>query len=171
MGPEIPAVGSTISAPGGKGKLMKKTGLCFVLLLTIILTGCGVHVSSLKKSELPEGMKLEGTYADAIKATMLVFQDYGFLVKNTDYKAGLVRGESDAMPVLFFGTVAFEITATLEQIDENTVRERITIVKKLVKEWTYGNTRSSKIVRNPRYLEKIYDDIQTQIFLMENLEN
>jgi len=146
---------------------MKKAYLCIVLLLTMILAGCGVSVSSLKKPEPHGSMELEGTYAGAIKATMQVFKDYGFILKNTDYKTGLVQGESAVMPVLFFGTVTFEITATVEQVGDNTVRERITVVKKLVKEWTYGNTKSSKIVRNPGYLKKMYKDIQAQMLASE----
>ena len=61
-----------------------------------------------------------------------------------------------------------EATATLEQFGPNIVKERLS----LVNSWTYvyygGDVKSETVVDSQLY-QKIYDDIQKEIFIRQNL--
>jgi hypothetical protein len=61
-----------------------------------------------------------------------------------------------------------EATATLEQFDPNTVKGRLSLVqkKKIYAAYNYENTE--KIVDASLY-QKMYDDIQKEMFIRQNI--
>ena len=63
----------------------------------------------------------------------------------------------------------YEITATIEQFGDNTVKERITLVKKVKSSSQYGTQENSEIVDDPEFFQKIYDEIQKEMFIRQNL--
>jgi len=100
----------------------------FIIPLIIICTGCATTELSPLQMRSIQSRELEGTFDNAFKATLQVFQDYGYVVKNTDYEAGVVQGET-GIKQNFWGTMSwFEMTATLEQFGENTVKERLSLI-------------------------------------------
>ena len=146
---------------------MKKR--CFAILLTIISAGCATtQLSALQRRTL-ESKDLEGKYDDAFKATMQVLQDEGYIINNADYKSGVIHGET-AIKRDFWGVMKnSEVTATLEQFGENTVKERISFVKKVKSSSEYGTQENSTRVEDPELFQRIYDNIQKEMFVRENL--
>jgi hypothetical protein len=65
--------------------------------------------------------------------------------------------------------VHYEITATIEQFGENTVKERISLVKKTKSSSQYGTQENSEIIDDPELFQKLYDDIQKEMFVRKNL--
>ena len=112
---------------------------------------------------------LEGSFDDAFKATLQVFQDHGYMIKDSDHESGVIHGETGMKRVLFM-MVNYEITATLEQFGQNTVKERITLVKKTKSDSPkYGLQEDSAIIDNPVLFQKLYDEIQKEMFIRKNL--
>lgn len=143
----------------------------FVIMLIIISTGCATTELSPLQMRSIQSRELEGTVDNAFKATLQVFQDYGYVVKNTDYEAGVIQGETGIKRDLW-GTMSwFEITATLEQFGENTVKERLSLIKKKKSSSQYGTQEASSMVDDVELFRKIYDDIQKEIFVRKNLTN
>lgn len=140
-----------------------------ILLMMTTLTGCASAPLSALQRRSFEMKELEGIYDNAYKATLQVLQDHGYIIKNADYESGVIQGETGINMVLFKGMVNVEVTATLEQFGENTVKERLSLIEKRKMSTQYGTQESSKIIDDPELFQKIYDDIQKEMFVRQNL--
>lgn len=113
-----------------------------------------------------ESKELKGDYTDAFKATIAVLQDNGYVINNADIDSGVIQGETggklDAWKVY---SINYEVTATLEQYGEGIVKERITFVRKRKR----LGQEDSLLIDKPEFLQKIYDEIQKEIFIRQNL--
>jgi len=115
---------------------------------------------------------LQGTFDNAYKATLQVFQDYGYVIKNTDYNAGVIQGETGFKKHKDYfwngAMINTEATATLEQFGPDIVKERLSLVdrRKVLGYYNYENTEKAD---NPELYQKMYDDIQKEIFVRQNI--
>ena len=145
---------------------MKK--LLVALLFCGLFCGCAAQMSDLQRRSI-ESKELEGSVDTAFKATMAVLQDRGFVIKHTDTTSGVIQAET-GMKSGFLMQYNFMITATLEQFGENRVKERITISKNVVVQGMYGSrSENTEIVDDPKQLQEIYEQIQKEIFVRQNL--
>ena len=147
------------------------------MLPMIIFAGCATtQLTTLQIREL-QSRDLQGTFENAYKANLQVLQDYGYVIKNSDYQSGVIQGETGVKKDknYFWNGLMInsEVTATLEQFGPDTVKERLSLVNK----WSYayyGSNVKSEIVAEPQLYQRIYDDIQKEIFvyvLEDKLEN
>ena len=131
--------------------------------------GCATtELTALQRRTL-ESRELQGKYGDAFRATLQVLQDEGYIIKNADFESGVIQGET-AIKQNFWGVMKnSEVTATLEQFGENTVKERISFVNKVKSSSQYGTDENSKRVEDPELYQRIYESIQKEIFVRQNL--
>lgn len=115
-----------------------------------------------------ESRDLEGSFEDAFKATLQVFQDYGYIIKDSDHASGVIHGET-GIKQAFLVMENYEITATLEQFGSNVVKERISLIRKVKSSSQYGTQENSVIIDDPELFQKIYNDIQKEMFIRKNL--
>jgi len=149
---------------------MKKN--CFAMLLMMMSSGCATNqLTALQRRQL-QSRELQGTFENAYKANLQVLQDYGYVIKNSDYQSGVIQGETGVKKDknYFWNALMInsEVTATLEQFGPNTVKERLSLVNKWTRAY-YGSDAKSEIVTDPELFQRIYDDIQKEIFVRENL--
>lgn len=144
---------------------MKRIPWLFAIL--VIFAGCATTLSPLEKRAI-EGKDLEGSFTDAYKATLQVFQDYGYIIQGSDYQSGVIHGAT-ATKQVWFRMESYEITATVEQFGPSTVKERISLVKKLKASSQYGTQENSQAIDDPALFQKLYDDIQKEMFVRKNL--
>lgn len=131
--------------------------------------GCATTELSPLQMRSIQSRDLEGTFDNAFKATLQVLQDYGYAVKNTDYDSGVIQGET-GIKQDFWGTMKwFEMTATLEQFGENRVKERLSLIAKAKSSSQYGTHENSKMVEDAELFQRIYDNIQKEMFVRQNL--
>ena len=142
--------------------------LYLVLFCMILTSGCVTPLSSMQRRAI-ESRDLEGTYEDAFKATLQVLQDYGYIIKNTDYDSGVVQGQTGIKKSWVGIMTNLEITATLEQFGQNTVRQRLSLIKTTKQSSQYGTQEDSHIIQDPELFQRIYDDIQKEMFVRKNL--
>ena len=138
------------------------------ILLCVFLAGCVATTTPLQRRSF-EARDLDGKFKDAFKATLQVFQDNGYIVKESDYDSGVIQGETGVKRNWLGVMTNYEITATIEQFGDNTVKERITLVKKVKSSSQYGTQENSEIVDDPEFFQKIYDEIQKEMFIRQNL--
>ena len=100
-----------------------------ILGIIFLLAGCATPMSALQRRSI-ESRELEGNFEDAFKSTLQVFQDYGYVIKDSDHAAGVIHGETGIKQV-WLRMENYEITATLEQFGNNIVKERISLIKKI----------------------------------------
>ncbi len=139
----------------------------FLILAIFLLAGCATTLDTMQRRSI-EAKDLEGNFEDAFKSTLQVFQDYGYIITTSDHQSGVIHGETGIKQV-WFTMQNTEITATMEQFGPSTVKERISIIKKLKSSSQYGTQESSKIIDDPQLFQKMYDDIQKEIFVRKNL--
>lgn len=142
---------------------------CVAILLTIMSMGCATtQLTALQRRTL-ETKDLEGKYEDAFKATVQVLQDEGYIINNADFKSGVIQGET-GIKQDFWGIMRnSEVTATLEKFGENTVKERISFVNKKKSSSQYGTQENSTRVEDPDLFQRIYNNIQKEMFVRKNL--
>lgn len=135
----------------------------------LFIVGCNEAQLSPLQRKLLESKDLQGNYQDAYKATLQVLQDYEYTIKSTDYASGVIHGET-GIKKDFWGMMRwFEATATIEQFGNNTVKERLTILKKEKSSSQYGTHEKSEVVETPEIFGKMYDDIQKEMFIRQNI--
>jgi hypothetical protein len=140
--------------------------IILILPVFIFLVGCATTSLSTLQRRSIEAKELVGNFDDAFKATLQVLQDYGYVIKTSDYQAGVIQGETGAKFNFWWGAEKRAVTTIVEQFGENRVKERITFVLKL---GSYGELRS-KIIEDPKFLQEIYDAIQKEIFVRQQLD-
>jgi hypothetical protein len=144
---------------------MKRSFLIFGIIF--LLAGCVTPMSAMQRRSI-ESRELEGNYQDAFKATLQVFQDYGYIIKDSDHASGVIHGET-GIRQSWFGMQNYEITATLEQFGNNVVKERISLVKKVKTSSQYGTQEDSVIIDDPDLFQRLYNDVQKEMFIRKNL--
>ena len=139
------------------------------MLLMIMSAGCATtQLTALQRRSL-ESRDLEGKYDNAFRATVQVLQDEGYIIKNADFKSGVIQGET-GIKQNFWGVMRnSEVTATLEQFGENTVKERVSFVNKNKSSSQYGTQENSRRVEDTQFFQRIYDNIQKEMFIRQNL--
>jgi len=135
--------------------------------MLFLLAGCATTMDAMQRRSI-EAKDLEGNFEDAFKATLQVFQDYGYIIKDSDHQSGVIHGETGVKQV-WFNMENYEVTATLEQFGPNVVKARITLVKKMKASSQYGTQENSQILDDPAFFQKIYNDIQKEMFIRKNL--
>ena len=146
----------------------------FIALSLLFLHGCATEsqLTPLQMREM-QCRDLEGSFDHAYKATLQVFQDYGYIIKNSDYQAGVAQGATATKRDknwFWNGLMASsEATATIEQFSANVVKERITLINKTKSSSQYGTHENSRIVEDPAIYQRMYDDIQKEMFVRKNL--
>ncbi len=146
---------------------MKLNKISILLALAFFMAGCATELTPLQRRGI-ESRELQGKFDDALRATLQVFQDYGYVVQGTDYQSGVIHGATGVKREWFF-MINFEMTATIEQFGENRVKERLSLVKKIKNSSQYGTQENSEIIDDPQLFQKIYDDIQKEMFIRKNL--
>jgi hypothetical protein len=148
---------------------MKKSYIVICSVFMLFIVGCNEAQLSPLQRKLLESKDLQGNYQDAYKATLQVLQDYGYAITNTDYASGVIHGET-GIKKDFWGMMRWvEATATIEQFGDNTVKERLTILEKEKSSSQYGTHEKSKVVETPELFGKMYDDIQKEMFIRQNI--
>ena len=139
------------------------SGRILSLVMVFFLFGCATTLDTMQRRSI-EMRDLEGNFEDAFKATLQVFQDHGYMIKDSDHDSGVIHGETGIKQTLFM-MVNYEITATIEQFGQNTVKERITLVRKTKTDSPkYGLQENSAIIDDPALFQKLYDEIQKEMF-------
>jgi len=147
---------------------MKKSYIVICSVLMLFIVGCNEAQLTPSQRKLLECRDLQGNYQDAYKSTLQVLQDYGYAIKNTDYDSGVIHGETGIKND--WGTMRwFEATATIEQFGDDIVKERLSILKKAKSSSQYGTHERSDEVEDPELFNKMYDDIQKEIFIRQNI--
>jgi len=144
---------------------MKRKFLIFGILF--FLAGCATSMSAMQRRSI-ESKELEGNFEDAFKATLQVFQDYGYIIKDSDHASGVIHGETGIKQV-WFRMENYEITSTLEQFGANVVKERVSLIKKVKASSQYGTQENSIIIDDPDLFQRLYNDIQKEMFIRKNL--
>jgi hypothetical protein len=107
------------------------------------------HLTEMQRRNL-EVKELEGEREDVLRAAVTVLQDRGFIIKTSDYLAGIIAAYVQKPQY-------FEVGATIEQFAEKRMKMRITITDK------------DGPVEDPKVFTKIFSDIQAEIFLRQNI--
>ena len=139
----------------------------WLVILCVLFCGCATTLTPMQRRSI-ESRELEGKFEDAFKATIQVFQDNGYIIKDSDHQSGVIHGETGIKQV-WFSMENYEITATLEQFGDNIVKERISLVKKIKSSSQYGTQENSEIIDDTALFQKMYDDIQKEMFVRQNL--
>jgi hypothetical protein len=150
---------------------MKKTCIALLLVSTLFIIGCNkkAELTSLQRRQL-EARDLQGNYENAYKATLEVLQDYGYVIENTDHASGVIHGKTGVKSGSGGKMSWLEATATIEQFGDDIVKERLSLLKKEKTSSGSGRLREkSESVEDPEFFAKIFDDIQKEIFIRENI--
>jgi hypothetical protein len=111
-----------------------------------------------------EAKELVGSFDDAFQATMSVLQDKGYLIDNADYKIGFIKGQTGlAGSTVFSNKFKYLVSVTIEPFGENRIKARVVFMREKI----LG--LNSEIIQDPKFLQEIYDLIQKEIFVRQNL--
>ncbi|HBG78060.1 MAG TPA: hypothetical protein DDW84_04315 [Phycisphaerales bacterium] len=152
---------------------MNKSLFCVCVLGVVVIAGCNKE-AKLTDSQIRQfqAKDLQGTFDSAYKSTLQVFQDYGYVIKNSDFNSGVIQGETGSKKDKNYfwngKMINTEATATLEQFDPNTVKARLSLVNKTKVLGYYNYENTEKIIDSSLY-QKMYDDIQKEMFVRQNI--
>ena len=139
-------------------------GTTISLIIGLCLVSCAKdNLSHLQRRSI-EAKELDGTFDLAYKATLQVMQDYGYVITHSDYQGGVIKGETGWISRMLLDPIKYEASVIIEGWGDDRVKERITILEKkgTIDQW-------SRIVDDPQLIQKMYDEIQREIFVRKNL--
>ncbi len=143
----------------------------FVLVFAVALAGCATNNLSEQQLRSFEEKVFEGSYDSAFKSTLQVFQDKGFVVDNADFASGTIKATSIKEQVKFSTATTNKIASiTLERFGENRVKMRMTIVNQLTAGAGFSFVQQGRMT-DPTYIQGIYNSIQKEMFIRENLSH
>lgn len=153
--------------------------MCVGVFLGVFIAGCNeVQLTELQIREM-QSKELKGGFDDAYKANLQVLQDYGYTIKSTDKDSGVIQGETAYRKdkKYFWNGLLInnEATATIEQFGEGTIKERLCLVRKEKKRSTNALSMTTIFVDDAETIvdatlyQKMYDDIQKEIFIRQNI--
>ena len=160
----------------------RNSRLSYVLALVILAGGCATtpKMSSMQLRQITT-RTIQGGYENVFKATMTIFQDNSYIIKQTDMDAGLIVAEvnressgwSQFFQAMFSegeisdkGTVV-EASAVVGKLNETTSEVRITIQEK-----TYSNTGKTtrvKQLKDSEVYRSLFNDITIEVKRREAL--
>lgn len=158
--------------------------LCVASAMLASLSGCVITVEEVFGEEDAKVSNLElqqmqtrefdATVEQAFSAVISTFQSYGYLIQSADKSTGMVLAKTNSQADIdnfkgFVKTQYDKATAFIEQISQNRVRIRVSIVKYV----TASSMGYSGEKEAPRTNAKVYQDIfakiQESLFLKRNL--
>ncbi|MCF7871251.1 MAG: hypothetical protein K9L95_06240 [Candidatus Omnitrophica bacterium] len=161
---------------------MKKYGL--VIFLTIVLlSGCAAPRTTLSPMQVRNitTKHIEGDYEDIYRACITVFQDQGYVIKNTDMDTGLIVAYVDressknsqfwqsfwAGYVYNKGT-AVEVSCMVNKISDNASDVRINIQETTYSQW--GSKQNIKQIYDKEVYRNIFNEIITEVKRREAIQ-
>ena len=146
-----------------------------ILLIAIsFVVGCAPTGPSTMQKRVIESHLLQGSYRNVYKASMTVFQDEGYQIKNSDMESGLLVCSKDKeldagsqiAGAILFGSYAskgsvFEVSSTFDEVDSLHTNVRVNIQQ--VKYDMSGRKQSSKDVVNQPVIQRLLEAIQTEV--------
>lgn len=153
-----------------------------VTALSFFLAGCITtkpKTTPLQRRAI-ESKEFEAGFDDVFRATLTVLQDQGYAIKNSDYNAGVIRGEGNTKLDFWGNSTLYELTATIEKFTEVRTKMRLMLVKKITGTKKslfsiFGGSsppypvQTSNIVDEPKFIQRFYAQIQKEIFIRQNL--
>lgn len=140
--------------------------LTLILGILVFIVGCtSSPLSNMQRRSL-EAKELQGNYEDAFKATLQVLQDSGYAIVHSDFKGGVIKGDQGWQSRGILAPEKYEISVVIEDWSKGLVKERLTIMKK--RDMGLGSERSW-IVEDYKVIQEMYDNIQKEIFVRQNL--
>lgn len=163
---------------------MKLKYLVAPLCAACMLTGCVTvdsvfgeldpQVSQVQLQAL-QTREFDASEQQLFSATIGAFQSYGYAIQSADRSTGLVIAKTTSEATLnhFNGLTRVEYdkaTAFIEQIGENRMKIRVSIVKHVSAKSAYGGGGEKEAMRTkPEMYQKIFNKIEESLFLKKNL--
>lgn len=160
----------------------KYLSVLLILIMLVNITGCATTGLTPFQRRVLECEELDGTYEDAFKATIYILQDNGYVIKTSDFEAGLVYAElateTGARPspgwlllaplygagIVIYGALScgkrpycYRATISFEQFTEDRVKMRISL------SGIFDN-RKTELIDNPKIYQAFFADIQKEMF-------
>ncbi|WP_028856667.1 hypothetical protein [Psychrilyobacter atlanticus] len=147
----------------------------FILMLigiTIFMTGCSSNtpkVSSLQRSQM-RTKTIKANYDIAFRSVMIVLENQGYTVENTDYKTGLIKAtavrDATSGAEKFWldrsGVITYDISTTITEISKVNSRVRINIRENTdIVQGAYGS-KSAKDIDEPAVYASLFNELRTE---------
>lgn len=156
--------------------MIKKLSSLALLASVFFIGGCATTAPQISPMQMRAftTRNFEGGYENVFRAAMTVFQDQGYIIKNTDMNSGLIVAEIDreaSKSSQFWQTMfsqngyiqnkgtLIQVSATVNKL--NAAQSEIRII---IQEVTYGSFNSKtdiKTIQDP----KIYDALLNDVFI------
>lgn len=161
-----------------------------ILVITamfIFMVGCAVQpqLSPMQKRQITTRL-FESGYETTYRAILTVLQDQGYIIKNTDMKAGLINASVDreagtgsqfAQAVLLGYVVdkGSEIDASfmVNKISDNKTEVRLNMQEAQYgqsSKWSSSGKQSVRQILDPNIYNQLFNEIQTEIKRREAME-
>jgi len=150
-------------------------GFCTVLIL-----GCaaGPKLSPMQIRQITTKM-MTGSYENVYRSCLTVFQDQGYIIKQTDMDAGLIvanvdratSGGSQLAQALFLGYVAnkgteVEVSCMVNKLSETNSEVRINIQEVNYGQssvWSGTSKQKSKTIYDTKLYNNLFNQIQVEV--------
>lgn len=159
---------------------MKKI-IVMLSVLTIFITGCvaaSPKITPLQRSKM-RTKTIEAEYDIAFRSAMIILENQGYTVENTDYKTGLIKAtaqrdatsSTDKWLLGKTGITTYEVSTTITKISKINTRVRINIRQEtdISTSTGYGSnvSKSAQEIDDPTIYKSLFDDLRIEIERMK----
>jgi len=138
-------------------------------IIGVFLFGC--VSSNVAAASIPNlaAREMEGSFDDAMKATVVVLEHVGYLVTTIDYGSGVIKATTGVKQE-FSKKYSINVTVSIAPISEELVSIRIVFWQENRSDMESARmSEHSKMVEDAKLLEETYAAIQKEIVMRENV--
>lgn len=162
---------------------MKKIFIFSSLAICLLLSGCATTSVPLSPMQIRSitTRHIEGNYEDIYRACITVFQDQGYIIKNTDMNTGLIVANVDReasknsqfWQAFWTGYVynkgtEVDVSCMVNKINETSSDARINIQETTYAQW--GGKQNIKQIYGEEVYKNLFNEIITEVKRREAIQ-
>ena len=154
---------------------MKKISFMLLVIL-FIMTGCSSappKVTTLQRSQM-RTQTLDAEYKVTFKSAMIVLENQGYTIENTDMESGLIKAivAKDATTGFAkafgaYGVITYNVSCTVSKASEESTRIRFNIRKEEDRQQGMYSMKEAEEIDDPVIYNSLFNDLKLEIERMK----
>ena len=157
-------------------KRIERFSLFFLIsmigLSTLVSCQTQPRLSDMQKRQMTTRVIRGGSYRNVYKSTLMILQDDGYIIRNSDYEIGLITASLtySSGPAFYswyygyhtyYANTQFDVTVNIEELVKDEVEVRLTIQEQFLNNFG-GVISASPIFHDEPYIQ-FFNKLQTEV--------
>ncbi len=154
---------------------MKKIMLIMIVAIVTLFTGCASapKVNANQRSKM-RTRTVEADYKTVFKSAMIVLENNGYTIDNTDMDSGLIKASISkdatsgfAKAFGSYGIITYDVSSTVTSLNKENTRIRFNIRKEEDRQQGVYNMKDAEEIDDPAVYQTLFNDLRLEVERMK----